>query len=300
MRWEPTEIGDLSGRTAVVTGANSGIGAATARELAGHGAHLLLAVRNTDAGQRVADEITAAGGSATVEHLDLASLDSVRDFAERVDRPVDILVNNGAIMATPRHRSTVDGHELQFGTNHLGHFALTGRLLPQLLAAAAPRVTTVSSLAHTRGDRRVLDGNPADGYGGQAAYAQSKLANLLFAMELQRRADAARSTLTSTAAHPGVSNTNLFRSPDGLGALFVVRVLSPASGMILPGPARGAEAILYAATVADPGSYTGPTRFGETRGPIGPARVSRWAQDAELAAELWARSEELTGVSFRL
>ena len=300
MRWTPEQLPDLTGRRALVTGANSGIGYIEALELARHGADVVLAVRNTDAGDAAAERIRAAGvpGTAHVERLDLASLDSVRALAERFEGPLDLLVNNAGVMAPPRRRETADGFELQFGTNHLGHFALTGLLMPHLLEAPAPRVTTVSSIAHHNGDGAVCEGNPADGYNPSKTYGRSKLANLLFATELQRRATASGSTLTSTAAHPGVSGTNLIASPDGMGAIPVVGTLTQwVTRLVFPNPAHGAEAVLYAATEAAPGSYSGPTGLRETRGPVGEAKLSRWAQDEALAALLWERSEELTGVT---
>ena len=298
MAWKPTQIGDLTGRTAIVTGANSGIGRVEAHVLAEHGAHVILAIRNVEAGRAVAATIT---GSTQVEHLDLASLASVRAFAAGVvDRgPLDLLVNNAGVMYPPKWRPTADGFELQFGTNHLGHFALTGLLLPALLAAPEPRVTTVASLAHRYGDERVLEGNPAEGYDPRTSYGQSKLANLLFALELHRRATASGSRLTSTAAHPGVTVTNLFTSQDGMGVHWAVRTFAPALMRVaLPAPEGGAESILYAATTAAPGSYSGPQGPGEVRGGVGPAKLSRIAVDADLARRLWARSEELTGVTF--
>ena len=159
MGWKPTEIGDLTGRSAIVTGANSGIGFVEAKTLAEHGAHVILAVRNVEAGRAAAARID---GSTQVQHLDLASLQSVRAFAAGVGGPVDLLVNNAGVMAPPTRRTSADGFELQFATNHLGHFALTGLLLPALLAAPAPRVTTVASLAHHRGNERVVEGNPPE------------------------------------------------------------------------------------------------------------------------------------------
>ena len=298
MMWRPADIGDLHGRTAVVTGSNAGIGLVAARTLAEHGAHVVLAVRNVESGRAAAAGID---GSTTVEALDLASLESVRQFADRVAGPVDLLVNNAGVMSPPTHRTTADGFELQFGTNHLGHFALTGRLLPRLLAAPAPRVTTVASLAHGRGDARVVEGNPAAGYDPRTSYGRSKLANLLFALELHRRATAAGSRLTSTAAHPGVAVTHLVASKDGMGARWVVRTLAPPlMRLVLPGPEGGAESVLYAATAAPPGSYSGPQGRGEVRGGVGPAALSSLATDEDLAKRLWSVSEELTGVSFRL
>jgi NAD(P)-dependent dehydrogenase (short-subunit alcohol dehydrogenase family) len=298
MAWKPTQIGDLSGTTAIVTGATAGIGLVEARVLAEHGAHVVLAVRNVEAGRAVADTIA---GSTSVERLDLASLSSVRDFAARVAGPVDLLVNNAGVMAPPTRRTTEDGFELQFGTNHLGHFALTGLLLPALLAAPAPRVTTVASLAHNQGDNRVVEGSSEGDYSPRTTYGRSKLANLLFALELHRRATAAGSRLTSTAAHPGVAVTNLVASRDGMGARWLTRTFAPPlMRLVLPGAEGGAEAVLYAATVAAPGSYSGPQGPGEVRGGVGPAKLSRLATDEELARRLWARSEELTGVSIAL
>ncbi len=298
MAWKPTEIGDLSGTTAIVTGSNSGIGFVEARTLAEHGAHVVLAVRNVEAGRAAADRID---GSTTVEALDLASQDSVRAFADRVTGPVDLLVNNAGVMSPPQRRTTADGHELQFGTNHLGHFALTGRLLPALLAAPSPRVTTVASIAHNQGDEHVVDGNPEHDYNPSTSYGRSKLANLLFALELHRRATAAGSRLTSTAAHPGVAVTNLVASRDGMGARWVVRTFAPPlMRLVLPGSAGGAESVLYAATVAAPGSYTGPQGPGEIRGKVGSAKLSALAADEGLAGRLWTASEELTGVRIEL
>ena len=300
MRWTADQMPDLTGRRAIVTGANSGIGYIEALELARHGADVVLAVRNTDAGEAAVQRIRAEGvaGTALVERLDLASQESVHALADRFEGPLDLLVNNAGVMTPPRHRTTADGFELQFGTNHLGHFALTGLLMPHLLAAPAPRVTTVSSSAHHNGDGAVADGNPTKGYNPQTAYGRSKLANLLFATELQRRATAAGSRLTSTAAHPGVSGTNLIASRDGMGAVPLIGTLTQWSVRVLfPSPAHGAEAVLYAATEASPGSYSGPTGFRETRGPVGEARLSAFAQDATLAALLWERSEEFTGVT---
>jgi NAD(P)-dependent dehydrogenase (short-subunit alcohol dehydrogenase family) len=300
-RWTYDDVPDLTGRTAVVTGANSGIGLVEARELAAHGADVVMAVRRTGAGEEGAERIrrTGAPGRVMVEELDLASLDSVAAFSdrlgERTDGRLDLLVNNAGVMTPPKYRETEDGFELQYGTNHLGHFALTARLLPLLLAADAPRVTTVASLAHQRGDARVLDGNPRETYDPQTAYGQSKLANVLFADELQRVASAAGSTLTSTAAHPGISGTNLVASPDGMGANPLVGTVGQwIVRLIFPSPERGAEAVVHAATVADPGSYIGPTGPGEAFGAVGEAQRSRWAQDEDLAAALWERSADLT------
>jgi NAD(P)-dependent dehydrogenase (short-subunit alcohol dehydrogenase family) len=297
MRFKPADLPDLTGKTAIVTGANSGIGWHTANELARHGAGVVLACRNVALAEQAAARIE---GVVRVEELDLASLDSVRAFAEAWDEPLDLLINNAGVMTPPHYRETADGHELQFGTNHLGPFALTGRLLPALLATATPRVVTVSSIAHHDGRPKVLEQNPREGYRPHAYYGNSKLANLLFGLELQRRATAAGSALTSTMAHPGVSNTNLFTSRDGRGEHFVVRTFAPyVMPLVLQSAARGADSTLYAATLADPGSYTGPTGRMEIRGPIGPANLSKHARDQQLAVQLWELSERETGVGFR-
>lgn len=298
MAWKPSEIGDLSGQTAVVTGSNSGIGAVEARTLAEHGARVVLAVRNVEAGRDVAATID---GDTEVRELDLASQASVRAFAAGFDGRLDLLINNAGVMSPPQYRTTVDGYELQFGTNHLGHFALTGLLLPALLAAPRPRVTTVASIAHHRGDEKLLDASNPEIYDPTKSYGRSKLANLLFALELQRRANVAGSKLTSTAAHPGVAVTHLVTSRDGMGARWVVRTFAPVvMRLALPGADGGAESVLYAATEAEPGSYSGPQGPGEIRGRVGPAKLSPLAQDEELAAKLWALSEELTGVNIDL
>jgi NAD(P)-dependent dehydrogenase (short-subunit alcohol dehydrogenase family) len=300
-RWSPADLPSLAGTTAVVTGANSGIGWYTALELARHGAQVTLAVRSVERGEAAATRIRGAADSADVRvaRLDLGSLASVHAFAEAWEGPLGLLVNNAGLMTPPRYRRTSDGFELQFGTNHLGHFALTGLLLPSLLEASAARVVTVSSLAHRRGSATVLDGNPAEGYAASAAYGNSKLANLLFAAELQRRSSLAGVDLTSTAAHPGVSATNLVASEQGLGSIRVVRLLAPLVMRVVFQSARtGAEPTLYAATTAAPGSYTGPQGIRESRGRVGPARRTPLAEDESLAAKLWSLSEDLTGVHY--
>ena len=299
--WTPEQLPDLSGRTAVVTGANSGIGFHTALELARHGAAVTLACRNTQSAGEAADRIRAEVPQAEVEvgRLDLSSLASVQEFAESWEGPLDVLVNNAGVMTPPRHRETQDGFELQFGTNHLGHYALTGRLLPHLLAAPAARVVAVASGAHHLGAEDILEGNPRASYSPQRAYGNSKLANILFADELQRQAAARGATLTAAAAHPGTSYTNLCTSSDGLGAIPGVKhVLPLVLRLILQSAAMGAWGPLYAATAAEPGSYTGPQQLHEHRGPVGPARRQRLASDPELAQKLWALSEEKTGVSY--
>lgn len=280
----------------MVTGGNSGIGFEVARALAAHGAQVVLTGRDEAA---VAAAATRAGGDTRPADLDLASMTSVRSFAESWDGPLDLLVNNAGVMSPPKPVQTEDGFELQFGTNHLGHFALTGLLLAALSKAPAGRVVTVSSIAHHGGGETVLDANAAGPYENQKTYANSKLANLLFALQLHRELAARDSRVTSTAAHPGVSATGLFSSRSGMGARPLVRLLAPPLLKVFTqSPAAGARPVLYAATEAEPGSYTGPQRFGETRGPIGTARLSAAARDDDLARRLWQVSEELTGLRY--
>jgi NAD(P)-dependent dehydrogenase (short-subunit alcohol dehydrogenase family) len=209
------------------------------------------------------------------------------------------LINNAGVMAPPKFATTADGFERQFGTNHLGHFVLTGLLLPALVAGAG-RVVTVASIAHHGGTDAVLDGNVGgEPYNAQQTYSQSKLANLLFALELHRELLAHELPVTSTAAHPGVSATGLVADREGMGASPLLRVVAPPFLKIFTqSAAAGARATLYAATEAAPGSYTGPQWFGETRGPIGPAKLSSYAQDEKLARRLWQVSEELTGFRY--
>jgi NAD(P)-dependent dehydrogenase (short-subunit alcohol dehydrogenase family) len=290
---------DLSGRTAVVTGGNSGIGFYTADALAARGATVVLACRDLVRAERAVAKIAAKRhGDVRATGLDLASMTSVRTFAQSWTGPVDLLVNNAGVMAPPDPRRTADGFELQFGTNHLGHFVLTGLLLPALLASTSARVVTVASIAHHGGTADVLDGN-AGSYEPRQAYANSKLANLLFAIELERQVRARQLPLISVAAHPGVAATGLFTDAEGMGANRVVRVVAPAVLRMFTQSARaGSHGVLFAATQAAPGSYTGPQRFSETRGRLGPAKRSEAAQDEKLALRLWHVSEELTGFQY--
>jgi NAD(P)-dependent dehydrogenase (short-subunit alcohol dehydrogenase family) len=301
-KWTAADIPDQSGRTALVTGANSGLGLATARELARAGATVIMACRNLGKGEEAAGEIRAAASGAALEvaPLDLADLASVREFAARVagshDR-LDLLVNNAGIMAAPR-RLTRDGFESQFGTNHLGHFALTGLLLPALLRAPASRVVTVSSHLHRRGTMRFDDLQGEQKYDRWGAYGQSKLANLMFCFELQRRAVEADSSLLSLAAHPGYAATNLqFSATD--------RFYEKAFGwignrLIAQSADMGALPTLYAATVPDlpGGTYVGPGGRGESRGYPKIVTAAGKAYDEAAWRRLWEISEQLTGVSY--
>jgi len=301
VKWTENQLADLGGRTAVVTGANSGIGWFTARELARHGARVVLACRDVERGRHAADKIRGAVQTADLEvvALNLASIASVRNFGDCWTGPLDLLINNAGVMAPRRPVVTEDGFELQFGTNHLGHFVLTGMLLPALLAAPSPRVVTVASIAHHGGAADVLEGNAGTGYHAQHTYSNSKLANLLFAHELQRQASERELALVSVAAHPGVSSTGLVADPQGMGASWVMRTVAPVFvKLFTQSAAAGARPTLYAATQAEPGSYTGPQRLGETRGPIGPARLSSFARDEALGRRLWQISEELTGFRY--
>lgn len=290
------DLPDLRGTRVLVTGANSGIGFHASRALADHGAEVVLACRNVESGREAAVKMP---GITTVEELDLASQKSIHSFVDRFEGPLDVLVNNAGVMTPPEYRETEDGHELQFGTNHLGHFTLTGLLLPFLLSAPAPRVVTVASIAHHRGDESVLEGNPESSYDPSKTYGNSKLANLLFAHELHGRATAAGSRLMSTACHPGVSATNLVGSPDGMGSNLIVRKTAPYfMPVVFQSSTAGANPTLYAATYGEPDSYTGPTWLMESRGRLGEAKLSRHARNDDLARRLWELSEQQTGVSF--
>jgi NAD(P)-dependent dehydrogenase (short-subunit alcohol dehydrogenase family) len=301
VKWNEDRLPNVAGRTAVITGGNSGIGWFTARELTRNGMHITLACRDVAKGEQAADRIRAAVPTADIDvaELNLASMKSVQKFAEWWQGPLDLLINNAGVMAPPKPTSTEDGFELQFGTNHLGHFVLTGLMLPNLLAAPSPRVVTVASIAHHGGTESVLEGNVGNGYHPQRTYSNSKLANLLFAQELQRMAAARELSLVSVAAHPGVAATGLVGDPQGMGANRFMRTVAPVFVKVFTQSAKaGARSTLYAATEAEPGSYTGPQRFGETRGPIGPARLSTFARDEQLARSLWQVSEELTGFHY--
>jgi len=300
-RWTAADIPDQSGRVAVVTGANSGLGLIDARELARAGARVVMACRSLDRAQAAAARIreSVPGAQVAVAQLDLAALDSVRAFAARIaaehDR-LDLLINNAGIMAAPR-RLTADGFESQLATNHLGHFALTGLLLSRLLAAPAPRVVTESSHMHRIGRIDFSDLQGERRYSRWLAYAQSKLANLMFAFELQRRASEAGTPLRSMAAHPGYSRTNLqFAAPPRHER----PILAVGNALFGQSADMGALPTLYAATVADlpGGSYVGPGRVLEQRGHPKVVRAAASAYRQDDWRRLWEVSEELTGVRY--
>ncbi|GIF22469.1 NAD(P)-dependent dehydrogenase (short-subunit alcohol dehydrogenase family) [Actinoplanes tereljensis] len=293
--WTEQDIPDQRGRVAIVTGANTGLGFATAKALAGRGASVVLAVRNVDKGKQAAAQMA---GDVTVQELDLTSLASVRAAAAdlRAAHPrIDLLINNAGVMYTPKG-TTRDGFETQFGTNHLGHFALTGLLLDRLLPVAGSRVVTVSSVGHRiRAAIHFDDLQWEHSYSRVGAYGQAKLANLMFTYELQRRL-AEHGTTIAVAAHPGVSDTELARNTPA----FLRLPLTWLGPVLTQKPARGALPTLRAAT--DPavqgGQYYGPDGIGEVRGNPRLVASSPASHDASVQRRLWAVSEELTGVSF--
>ncbi|HET7666151.1 MAG TPA: SDR family NAD(P)-dependent oxidoreductase [Mycobacterium sp.] len=300
--WTAADVPDQSGRTAIITGANTGIGYGAAAVLADKGAHTVLAVRNLDKGNDAANRIRAASPNAvvTVQELDLTSLDSVRKAADqlRADYPrIDLLINNAGVMYTDK-AATKDGFELQFGTNHLGHFALTGQLLDNLLPVEGSRVVTVSSIGHRiRAKIHFDDLNLDRNYNRVVAYGQSKLANLLFTYELARRLAAKGSPTIALAAHPGAADTELLRNMPG-----GIRQVSQFfwSTFIAQDPAMGAEPTLRAATdpSAQNAQYYGPGGFGEQKGHPKVVESSAQSHNEDVQRRLWTVSEELTGVVF--
>jgi len=298
-KWTAADIPDQSGRLAIVTGANTGLGYDTAAALAAKGAHVVLAVRNLDKGRDAVDRIKAASPNAVVDlqHLDLTSLDSVRKAAEELrgaHQRIDLLINNAGVMYVPTRETTKDGFEMQFGTNHLGHFALTGLLLDRMLPVDGSRVVTVSSVGH-----RVLarihfeDPHLTRKYNRVEAYGQSKLANLMFTYELQRRLQEKGAATAALAAHPGFADTELMRYiPSFIPDLMWKFAAQPA--------AMGALPTLRAATDPDArgGQYYGPGGPFEVRGYPKVVASSAQSRNPELQKRLWALSEQLTGVTF--
>jgi NAD(P)-dependent dehydrogenase (short-subunit alcohol dehydrogenase family) len=304
-KWTTAEIPRQDGKLAIVTGANSGIGLHAARELARAGCTVIVACRSAEKASSTRQRIVQEIPTALVEDgvLDLANLSSIRDFAKAflaTRRPLDLLINNAGVMALPKRMLTADSFELQIGTNHLGHFALTGLLLPALLAASSSRVVTVSSLAHRGGKIRFDDLQWDHGYKPWPAYRQSKLANLLFGKELERRLLKSGSRTQSIVVHPGVSNTSLFSNGPGSGG-GVASVMAPLIiRFIAQSEEQGALPTLYAATdpKAQGGRYYGPDGFREMKGYPVEVKNEAQADDPALAARLWDLSEKLTGVHY--
>lgn len=309
-KWSEALIPDLSGKCALVTGAASGIGLHAARALAEHGAEVLLVDKNQAAGAEAVRGLREQKNAARAEFLplDLSSQQAVKAFTRQLraqDRPFDLLINNAGIQPISERRTTIDGFELTFGIGHLGHFTLTAGLLPLLLKAQSPRVVTVSSLVHKSGSFDWEDLQIERGYSSQRPYNQTKLANLLFARELQRRATAAGANLLSLAVHPGVARTNIGSNRKDQGQFRITdHVISLVLALVMPllgQPAQaGAWPTLYAATAADvvPGGFYGPDGFGEMKGAPALARVAARGMNDVTARRLWEVSEQLTGEVF--
>lgn len=305
MSWTKTDMPDLAGRTFVVTGANSGVGLETARALAEKNATVVMACRSLERGEHAVESIREGCPTARVEvmALDLASLASIRSFAAalRAKHPViDVLVNNAGVMALPRSL-TADGFELQLGTNHLGHFALTMLLLPALERAPAPRVVTVASAAHRWGKIRFDDLMGEKSYASWLAYGQAKLANLLFHYELERRLRAAGRKTIAAAAHPGYAATNLQGvGPRMTGSKFGGWLMNAGNRILAQSAAHGAWPSLYAATMPDVqgGEYFGPSHLFELRGSPKRVNSNRRSKNEADAKRLWEVSEQLTGIPF--
>ena len=302
--WSTADIPPLNGRTAVITGATGGLGYETALALAGAGANVVLTGRNEAKGRDALQNIRRQFPNAAIayETLDLANLASVAEFASRyaaAHTSLDLLVNNAGVMALPQRQVTSDGFEMQLGTNYLGHYALTAHLLPLLRQGHQPRVVNLSSLAHRSGAINFGDLQSTRSYNSWKAYCQSKLAMLMFALELQRRSDANGWGLMSNAAHPGYARTDLIANGPGASGLLwqLGKSLQPFASQ---SAAEGALPTLFAATSpqAKPAGYYGPNWFYELKGPPVPAKIMPQAKDAAAAARLWDVSAALTGVSF--
>ncbi|WP_433553408.1 oxidoreductase [Micromonospora zamorensis] len=297
--WTPDHIPDQHGRVAVVTGANSGLGLVTATELARHGAHVVLAVRHTPAGEEAARRI---GGDVEVRELDLASLASVRTFAAKLagDHPtIDLLVNNAGVVLLGPRRTSADGFELHLATNMLGHFVLTGLLLGNLAAAREARVVSLSSITHKNAHLDFDDLMFENDYRAATAYGRSKLATTIFGIELDRRLRVARTPIVSALAHPGLTRTNLTpRAWQHRGRFG--RLIASASLLATQPVAQGALPQLRAAT--EPGvrggQFFGPSGLWETRGRVTEARLSQEAADPAVGTRLWAAAADLTGVNY--
>ncbi|NEW36627.1 SDR family NAD(P)-dependent oxidoreductase [Nocardia cyriacigeorgica] len=290
MAWKPEQISDQTGRTFVVTGANGGLGVETTKVLASKGATVVMACRNTAKAQEIADGID---GDVKVAPLDLADLGSVREFADNCGE-FDVLINNAGLMNVPFTR-TKDGFETQFGVNHLGHFALTGLVLDRI----RDRVVSLASIAHKQTPKLWIDDLNYENrrYQRNLAYAQSKLANLMFARELQHRLEEAGSAKRSYGVHPGVSATDLFaRTETPLDY-----ISKPFIRLIGHAPAKAAHSTLFAATEpdADPNTYWGPTRLFQSQGPVEPSPSTKLSKNRELQRRLWEESERFTGITYK-
>jgi NAD(P)-dependent dehydrogenase (short-subunit alcohol dehydrogenase family) len=305
MKWTARDAGDLTGRRILVTGGNSGIGLEAARALAHAGASVVIACRNLDKGKAAVADIAAdhPGADVSLLELDLADLTSVDDaaqhFCEQHDW-LDVLVNNAGVMALP-YRQTVDGFEMQFGTNHLGHFALTGHLLDTLLKAPAPRVVTVSSGMHRFATGSLDNVDASKGYRKWEAYSTSKLANLLFTYELHRRTQQAGSNLVAVAAHPGYAHTNLQTAGPQMSGSKIGEAIQLVGAHVLGQSSQmGALPTVYAAVASGvrSGDFIGPGGLAGMRGYPRTVHSTRKSHDPEIAAQLWRMSEDLTGVRY--
>jgi NAD(P)-dependent dehydrogenase (short-subunit alcohol dehydrogenase family) len=302
-KWTPREIPTQQGRLAIVTGANSGIGYQTARYLARAGATVILACRSAAKGEAARAKIAAENAAAKVEvrALDVADLDSVRRFATEYlseGKALDLLINNAGVMAIPERRTTPQGFEMQFGTNHLGHFALTGLLLPALLRQPKSRVVTVASIAHKGGRLNFEDLNGERGYDPRGAYQQSKLANLVFGLEFDRRLRAHSADTTSVIAHPGVAVTNIISN--GMGTGVKGRIVGALLPLVAQSDDRGSWPLIYAATSSEVrgGGYYGPDGIAEIKGTPVEVKPKPQALDPAAGKRLWEVSETLTGVRY--
>jgi NAD(P)-dependent dehydrogenase (short-subunit alcohol dehydrogenase family) len=302
--WTVADIPGQRGRSIIVTGGTEGLGFETALALARAGGDVILASRNADKGADAVHKIRTEVSDAAVrfERLDLGNLSSINAFSERIasERPrLDLLINNAGIMTPPKRVTTADGFELQFGANHLGPFALTGRLLPLLRQAPGSRVVDLTSVAHRGGAINFDDLQSERSYNAMRAYSQSKLAMLMFAFEFERRSKAGGWGVSAIAAHPGVSRTNLI--PNGAGSGSMMGIVRRIFGRMLFQPAaQGALPTLFAATApeASAGGFYGPNRMRETRGNVAPAKADPAALDSDVASRLWLVSEQLTGVTY--
>lgn len=302
-KWTPRQILSQQGRLAIVTGANSGIGYQTVRYLAQAGAAVILACRNAEKGEAARAKIASEHPAANlqVRVLDVADLDSVRRFAAEFlneGKPLDLLINNAGVMALPQRQTTPQGFEMQFGTNHLGHFALTGLLLPTLLGQAGSRVVTVASIAHKGGKLNFDDLNAERRYDPRGAYQQSKLANVVFGLEFDRRLRARTATTASVIAHPGVAVTNIISN--GIGNGVQGRIIQTLMPLVAQSDDRGSWPLLYAATSpeAHGGGYYGPDGFAEIKGTPVEVKPKPHAMDSAAGKRLWEVSEALTGVRY--